>query len=184
MGRAAKQRKREAKRRAKRDREIARFQAAIRPMQDDTCRRVEAEIRARLLEMPHVRAWHDRLWPVGDCEVTALALKLDMGTPSLTLAIMPQIGRHLFNIVDGCAVNLNLGRVGVLPLDLYLRENEVDRVYTATDYLAELWANFTATMERIHEPPCPDEIFTSDALMCKAFGCPPRFGNNRSVIAV
>ena len=162
--------------RAKRDREIRRFQAAIRPLQDDTSRRVEAEIRSRLSDLPTLSKWHDRIWMhkgqmIGDCEVTAAALKLDMETPTLALAITPHIGRHIFNVIDGQAVNLNIGRVGVVPLDVYLEANEVGRIYTATDHIEELFENAVIALER------PDDLnpYDADALLCKAFGCPSRF---------
>jgi hypothetical protein len=171
MGRKAKQRKKALKQRARRDREIRLFQTAIRPLQDDTSRRVEAEIRSRLSDFPTLQTWHNRIWPVGDCELTATALKRDMVTPSLSLVTMPQIGRHLFNVIDGQAVNLNLGRVGVVPLETYLEANDAGHVYTATGYIEELFAIALASLEN------PDSVdpFVADALLCKAFGCPSQF---------
>ncbi len=172
--------------------------AAVRESQTPESVEIESKLRAWLADgtLPKLKLWHGRAHERtqlpsgriggGDCEVTACALyrdlcraKLDAGW-TLVSGDLAAIGRHYWNVWRGPegaaqAVNVNMGRVMVIPLALYLKANggSEDELYEAAPRsIGKLYAGSTR-INGGHGTIADAAAF--DVLTSEAFGMPLRF---------
>ena len=147
--------------------------------------------------MPTLAIWHgkqrepyllsDGRQAGGDCEITAFALYRDLCRAkldadwSLVGCVLDPVGLHYWNVCrpedgEAQAVNVNMGRVLVIPLSIYLAANAgtEDTMHAAASrYVGRLYAAAT----RMGDPRTASytDAAAFDLLTSEAFGMPLRF---------
>ena len=169
--------------------------ASVRESQSPTSVEVEGKLRVWLENgtLPTLRLWHGRHLAEGytlpdgglgggDCELTSFALYKDLRQTKLdaewTLVggELASVGRHYFNVyrsMDGeaQAVNVNLGSVRVIPLEIYLAANGCTDLYPLVPkYLHRIYAMATRLGDA--RTSTVAEAVAADKLFSKAFGMP------------
>lgn len=173
--------------------EEAAWLEAVRDIQTPTSIELERQIRAWLEDgtLPTLKLWHGRSTETfdlpsggtggGDCEVTAFALYRDLRRAkldtdwALVCGFFSDIGRHYWNVYrldteDAQAVNVNLGRVFVIPLSFYLHANECESIKKARPETA---TRLYACASRMGNDPrrCSfEDALALDAVTADAFG--------------